>query len=288
VTPKANTKRKMFSFKKNPDKEKCFLLAYNFLLAESNRYNKTGNRVRMTNEGHLEVSLTQDRLLLIDLEHLDLVQSYRISVTNKGYAQFYINSNQVTVQTLLTGFEVTDHDNRERLDCRMSNLIESSDFDNNHNLGMSSSNSSGITGVMFKKDREIYFWKAYFQYDGVVQERSFSVKKYTYMGALEKALETRLQWLSITDSVNGLDPTNLDVLVNKEKLLNTADKYLESVQGSDETTIEKAKEAKEMILRVLQTGVSIEKAIPMVQPKKIVLKILRPEVPVSYADTEEF
>lgn len=287
VTPKGNTKTKSFSFKKNPDKEKCFLLAYNYLLTESNRYNKTGNKVRMTDEGHLEVSLTQNRILLIDYEHLDLVQAYRISVTNKGYAQFYINSNQVTVQTLLTGFEVTDHDNRERLDCRMSNLLESSDFDNNHNLGMSSSNSSGITGVMFSKDRDTYYWKAYFQYDGVVQERAFSVNKHTYMGALEKALQKRLEWLSATDSVNGLDPKNLDVLVNKEKLLETADKYLDSVEGSDETTIEKAREAKQMILQVLDTGVSIEKAIPLLQPKKLVLKILKPSISISNGDTEE-
>ena len=271
-------KTKSFSFKKTPDKEMCFLLAYNYLLRKSNKHGKTGNRIRMTDQGHLEVSLTQDRILLIDLEHLDLVQAYRISVTNKGYAQFYINSNQVTVQCLLTGYEVNDHDNRERLDCRMSNLIESSDLENNHNRGMTSANTSGIMGVSFRKNNGEYYWTAFFKYDNIEKTKAYGVKKHTYMGALEKALARRLEWISQRDSVNGLNPTTLDVIVNKEKLLATTDKYLAAMEkDGNENKIEEALLAKENILQAVEIGISIEKALPVVQNKVPILEVLKSE-----------
>ena len=277
-----NTKRnktKSFTFKKTPDKEKCFLLAYSYLLRKSNKHDKTGNRIRMTDQGHLEVSLTKDRILLIDLQHLDLVQAYRISVTNKGYAQFYINSNQITVQCLLTGYEVSDHDNRERLDCRMSNLIESSDLENNHNRGMTSENTSGIMGVSFRKKNGEYYWTAFFNYNHVEKAKTYGVKTHTYMGALEKALAKRLKWIAKTDSVNGLNPNTLDVIVNKEKLIATTDKYLQAVEkGGNDNNIEEATRAKQTILQAVDTGISIEKAIPLVKPKTPVLKIIQESV----------
>lgn len=111
-----------------------------------------------------------DNIFLVDIDDYDKVSEYCWYETCYGYAATRINkSKQVLLHRFIvygadSNDELTvDHINRNRLDCRKSNLRECPMHKNSFNKGLSVRNKTGITGVAKCKDSDK--WRAYIGYD---------------------------------------------------------------------------------------------------------------------------
>ena len=112
--------------------------------------------------------------------------------TNDYYAVISLNNKTVLFHKYITNYNMTDHDNRNTLDNRLSNLKETTHKLNNNNKGIIKTkrdDKEHILGVRFiEKDNS---WQARIKQDENEKTKSFSVKKFGYDEAKRLAIETR-------------------------------------------------------------------------------------------------
>ena len=98
-----------------------------------------------------------------DLEDYDLIKDYCWHLDAYGYV---ISQNSGTKnnrkhikmhRVLLPKFKIVDHINHNKRDNRKYNLREVTDSQNSMNKGIRSNNTSGVTGVYFKKESNKWF-----------------------------------------------------------------------------------------------------------------------------------
>lgn len=92
--------------------------------------------------------------VILDIEDVKLVSPYKWHLKDDGYSR----SNKPKKGILLHRFlmnpeknQVVDHINRNKLDCRKSNLRICTQLENNKNSGMRKDNKTGVRGVIFDK-----------------------------------------------------------------------------------------------------------------------------------------
>lgn len=105
-----------------------------------------------------------------DLEDFDKIKDYCWSVgnRNKNYKRIVsydnISSKGILLHSLITGYKLCDHINRDTFDNRKSNLREVTHQENMRNHSIRCDNVSGFTGVYFQKARNK--WRSQIEIDG--------------------------------------------------------------------------------------------------------------------------
>lgn len=130
---------------------------------------KKRNHYDLTGEYGIGYDL-HDREFYFDLEDYDLIKDYRWQVDSKTYYVFSTDSNRnyskIKMHRLIMGLYpgneniYVDHIHTERKnDNRKSNLRLATRSQNGMNMEKMPQNTSGVTGVSFKKDKGL--WVAY-------------------------------------------------------------------------------------------------------------------------------
>lgn len=105
---------------------------------------------------------------MIDVEDLDLVIKYKWVLGTWGYAETKTKNKSILMQRLILNEfstdKIPDHDNRNKLDNRKSNLRIVDKSFNAINTNIRTSNTSGVTGVSWNKNANL--WRAYINYQG--------------------------------------------------------------------------------------------------------------------------
>lgn len=131
-------------------------------LSSKARSNDEVSRIEIK-EGYARVELTQSKWAIIDLDDVDRVGQFAWSYL-VGYA--YSNGNKLYLHQFLIGKAPigyrSDHENRDKLDCRKENLRHVTHSDNNRN----SDRSENSTLCYFQHDRQQ--WRAEFRRNGKV------------------------------------------------------------------------------------------------------------------------
>jgi hypothetical protein len=107
--------------------------------------NKDGTTTIITYGGHK---------VLVDSDAILLIAGRRVSINGKGYAGLSVDAHSIPLHRFIlsapAGVDV-DHINRDRKDCRRSNLRFCSQSHNNANTKLRLDNSTGYRGVHFNK-----------------------------------------------------------------------------------------------------------------------------------------
>ena len=112
-------------------------------------------------ENYAEVELRDKNgkvngISLIDIEDVEFVKKYKWYLQNQGY----MYNNQIGLfHKYKTGFELTDHINRNRLDNRKENLRKATRQINQINRSLQKNNKSGIVGVYYDKEKQLWVAK---------------------------------------------------------------------------------------------------------------------------------
>lgn len=105
---------------------------------------------------------------IIDVEDLDLVIKYKWVLGTWGYAETKTKNKCTLMQRLILNEfsidKIPDHDNRNKLDNRKSNLRIVDKSFNAINADIRTTNTSGVTGVSWNKNANS--WRAYINYQG--------------------------------------------------------------------------------------------------------------------------
>lgn len=118
------------------------------------------NIYHLINENIAEIQVKDGRKILIDARDIELAKQYTWYISKQGYAASHENKKSAIllhriIMNPSKNMEV-DHINRNRLDCRRSNLRVCEHKDNAKNCSTAKNNSSGIIGVSRSKKR----WRA--------------------------------------------------------------------------------------------------------------------------------
>jgi hypothetical protein len=157
-------KSKSFSFTNYENSENAKKEAQKWLVNFSKENNLTKNMIKIVDENTINVKLTQDMIMITDMQFLDLCQKHILCSSKSGsensdyYALFSINNKNILFHKHITGNDMTDHINRKPLDNRLSNLQKTTCKLNNNNRGSPkklSANGLHILGVRFiQKDEK--------------------------------------------------------------------------------------------------------------------------------------
>ena len=191
-------KSKSFNFNNYDNKEKAKKEANMWLLNYSKENNLTKNMIKVVDKKTILVKLTQDMIMITDIQFSDICQKYIICSTKSGsenskyYASLLINNKLNYFHKYITGNNMTDHNNRNPLDNRLENLKKTTPKLNNNNRGSPKkyiNNEFHMLGVRFiQKDES---WQARIKQDNKEYTKSFSVKKYGYDEAKNMAIKAR-------------------------------------------------------------------------------------------------
>ena len=103
----------------------------------------------------------------IDSTDLDIVSQYNWDIDGGGYPRTAFDGRRMRLHLLLLGKAPTglewDHIDRDRLNNQRSNLRAVTHKTNLRNLGIRSTNTTGVAGIRFRYGR----WTAYIRVDGV-------------------------------------------------------------------------------------------------------------------------
>tara|TARA_Y100000389_G_scaffold151529_1_gene151301 strand:- start:6602 stop:7489 length:888 start_codon:yes stop_codon:yes gene_type:complete len=194
-------KSKSFAFSKYKSKDEAKETAIQYQIDISNKYNLTRNRIKIIDNNTIEVELNNNLIMKTDIQFSDLCQKYTICSgkgggvnyeTNDYYAVISLNNKTVLFHKYITNYNMTDHDNRNTLDNRLSNLKDTTHKLNNNNRGTikaKRNDKEHILGIRFiEKDNS---WQARIKQNNNERTKSFSVKKFGYDEAKRLAIETR-------------------------------------------------------------------------------------------------
>ena len=143
-------------------------------------------------EDYIEVKLQNDHIGKINIEDLPLFiqctwnakNGYMCHSKTKDFPQ------QKFHRLIYPEYSIIDHINRNGLDNRRKNLRDGSNCVNQNNMPISSTNTSGKTGVSF--DKSCNRWRAYWEENGETKIKNFSVITYGEE-AYKEAVKCRIE-----------------------------------------------------------------------------------------------
>lgn len=129
-------------------------------------------------EGHARVELTQDKWAIIDLEDVERVGQFAWCYVSSGYAyshQARLLLHQFLIGKAPPGYE-TDHENRNKLDCRRENIRHVTYHENNRNSDKNDNSDWCTFDAVRKKWKATFKWNGKTIYSGYFTEKADATK----------------------------------------------------------------------------------------------------------------
>jgi hypothetical protein len=199
IPNKGKTLSKSFSFSKYKTPEEAYKDAKEYLYEKSTELGLTRNRIKVIDINTIEVEITQGYIMKTDMKFSDVVQKYTLISTKSGretanyYVSLSINNKSLYFHKYITGYEMTDHIDRNPMNNVLSNLRETDHKLNNNNRSINKKileeNPNRVMGIRFNIKDEA--WQARIKQDGKEYTKQFSVIKYGYYEAKELAIIAR-------------------------------------------------------------------------------------------------
>jgi len=171
----------------------------------------TRNKYRYIDDDTIEVKLDKDQTFITDSKFIDVVEKYTLYVTKSGTnvnSKYYVGlldgRKNKMFHNFITGFNFVDHVDRNPLNNKLSNLIQSNNSQNNKNrtVGPKIYDPYYLSGIFeYVKDGKVYY-RARIKENSISYEKHFSVNKYGDDQAKKMAIRWRLDMLKKHNSKN--------------------------------------------------------------------------------------
>lgn len=170
-------------------------------MKEFNKTKKRSNRYNLSGECGIGWTSNTNREFYFDLEDYDKIKDYywRESVDNTGYryvSSVIVNSDKthttIRLHSIITGYQLCDHKDRDTFNNRKSNLRDVSFSENSQNRSLRSDNTSGITGVCWLNNKNCWMAKLTLQ-GKTMCEKFFNEKE----DAIKARLKAELKYFGI-------------------------------------------------------------------------------------------
>lgn len=120
-------------------------------------------------------------MILLDKEDEYLLEKYRWSLNNRGYAQARVNGQTITLHRLLMGnpkgLEI-DHRNLDKLDNRKNNLRTCTHSENSRNRKVKSNSKTGYKGIHKEKNSDKWRVRINRKHIGYFNELNHAIDAY--------------------------------------------------------------------------------------------------------------
>lgn len=207
ITSAGNQKiSKSFAFSKYESPEHAKLAAEIFQRQKSDELGLTRNKIRVIDNQTIEVKLTKGYIMKTDLQYHEICQKHTLCVSKSGHetSEYYplisIKNTNKLFHKHITGFEMTDHINRNPMDNRMCNLRSANHKMNNNNRGMNKKcDPDHIMGVRLMDG----YWEARIKQDDKQYSKTFSINEHGFDKAKELAIEQRKEFCRMFNCHNG-------------------------------------------------------------------------------------
>lgn len=197
---------KSFAFSKYESPEHAKMAAEEFQRQKSDELGLTRNKIRVIDNQTIEVQLTKGYVMKTDLQYHEICQRYNMYSSKSGsenseyYAYFDMKLVCTRFHKHITGFEMTDHINRNPMDNRMCNLRSTNHKMNNNNRGMNKKcDPDHIMGIRLMDG----YWEARIKQDDKEYSKTFSIKDHGFDKAKELAIKQRKELCRMFDCHNG-------------------------------------------------------------------------------------
>ena len=151
----------------------CGCLSKELFINRSKKYNKYSEK----KDYIIGYASNTNNIFFVDTEDFKKIEKYCWHETNNGYIATRKDNKIIYLHKLITNstYEIIDHINRNKKDCRKSNLRIVTAQQNSINKGMQSNNRSGVPGVYFDKARRK--WVAKIEFNKKTYMKRFEDKK---------------------------------------------------------------------------------------------------------------
>lgn len=143
---------------------------------------RNANKYQIFEDYGILFTSNTNEIVYFDIDDSEKILQYYWHKDSSGYPSTNINKKQIRLHVFL-GFKWHDHQNQNKLDNRKVNLRPCTSQENNRNIGLRKTNTSGVTGVYwFDKNKK---WISQINID----------KRTKYLGSFaekDKAIEARL------------------------------------------------------------------------------------------------
>ena len=123
----------------------------------SQPWNKKENKYNLDGEFGIGWTSNTNKEFYFDLDDYDKIKNYCWIEGKNGYAVANVGGKNRTMHSVICEYKLPDHKNRNRLDNRRENLRQASTVQQAQNRSVQSNNTSGVTGVYFRKERNAWF-----------------------------------------------------------------------------------------------------------------------------------
>ena len=135
-------------------------------------------------------------VVFFDMEDYPSLSKYSWKITHIGYCDTKIEGKTISMHQFLMGKppkgNTIDHEDRDKLNNRRTNLNFKTQTEQNLNWSKRCSNTSGRTGVYYLKVKnKSDAWRAKVEVNGKLKTREFSISKYGERKAFELACKAR-------------------------------------------------------------------------------------------------
>lgn len=168
-------------------------------------YHHRNNVYDTTGEYRIGYTTNSNKKFYFDLDDYDLIKNYCWWETTNGY----IVSKNIALHRIIMSAgkdEIIDHINHNKLDNRKCNLRKCTRGQNNINIGKRINNTSGYTGVFYKKDRQK--WGARININGEKHSLGCYINKEDAIKARKQAEEMYFGEWSYHNSINKNNDVN--------------------------------------------------------------------------------
>lgn len=127
---------------------------------------KRYNEYDLSGEYGIGYSSNSNDIFYFDLEDYDKIKEYCWNKDTDGYMKTSITTSKhktkkIRLHRIIVDYNIVDHINRNRLDCRKNNLRSSTKQQNCINASIRRNNKSGYVGVIYDK----YRYRSYISYN---------------------------------------------------------------------------------------------------------------------------